>query len=37
RFRALGAPSNMPDFAKAFSCKAGDAMVRPDEQRVEIW
>lgn len=37
RFRALGAPSNMPSFAKAFSCKAGDAMVRPDEKRVEIW
>lgn len=37
RFRAIGAPSNMPSFAKAFSCKAGDAMVRPDEKRVEIW
>ena len=37
RFRAIGAPSNMPAFAQAFSCKAGDAMVRPDEQRVEIW
>ena len=37
KFRAIGAPSNMPSFAKAFSCKAGDAMVRPDEKRVEIW
>lgn len=37
RFRAIGAPSNMPSFAQAFSCKAGDAMVRPDEKRVEIW
>jgi putative endopeptidase len=37
KFRAIGAPSNMPAFAKAFQCKAGDAMVRPDDARVEIW
>ncbi len=37
RFRAIGAPSNMPEFAQAFSCKAGDAMVRDGEQRVRIW
>ena len=36
-FRANGAPSNMPAFAKAYSCKAGDAMVRPDDKRVVIW
>ncbi|MGN6512839.1 MAG: M13 family metallopeptidase [Lysobacteraceae bacterium] len=36
-FRAIGAPSNQPSFAQAFSCKAGDAMVRPDDQRVVIW
>ncbi len=35
RFRAIGAPSNMPEFAKAFSCKPGDAMVRA--QKCEIW
>jgi putative endopeptidase len=37
KFRAIGAPSNMPAFAHAFQCKAGDAMVRPDDARVEIW
>jgi putative endopeptidase len=37
QFRAIGAPSNMPAFAKAFQCKAGDPMVRPDDQRVVIW
>ena len=35
--RAIAAPSNMPQFAKAFECKAGDAMVRPDDKRVVIW
>lgn len=37
KFRAIGAPSNMPAFAEAFSCKPGAAMVRPDAKRVEIW
>ena len=37
QFRAIGAPSNMPAFAKAFSCKAGDAMVRPADKQVVIW
>jgi len=36
-FRASASPSNMPAFATAFSCKAGDPMVRPDELRVQIW
>ncbi len=36
-FRTNAAPSNMPAFAKAYSCKAGDAMVRPDDKRVIIW
>ncbi len=36
-FRAIGAPSNMDDFAAAFGCKAGDAMVRPQDTRVVIW
>jgi len=35
--RAIAAPSNMPQFASAFSCKAGDAMVRPEDKRVVIW
>jgi putative endopeptidase len=35
RFRAIGAPSNMPAFEQAFGCKAGDPMVR--EERCVIW
>ena len=35
RFRAIGAPSNMPEFAKAFACRPGDPMVRA--QKCEIW
>ncbi len=37
RFRAIGAPSNMPEFAAAFQCKPGDAMVRDGERQVRIW
>jgi len=37
QFRAIGAPSNLPTFAAAFSCKAGDAMVRSGDQQVVIW
>ncbi|MFY2764107.1 M13 family metallopeptidase [Arenimonas sp. MALMAid1274] len=36
-FRAIGAPSNLPAFADAFGCKAGDAMVRADDVKVAIW
>jgi len=36
-FRAIGAPSNMPSFAAAFQCKAGDGMVRPEDKRIAIW
>ncbi|HEY6929714.1 MAG TPA: M13 family metallopeptidase [Thermoanaerobaculia bacterium] len=35
RFRAIAAPSNMPEFAQAFGCKAGNPMVR--NQRCQIW
>ncbi|KRE87687.1 peptidase [Rhodanobacter sp. Soil772] len=37
KFRAIGAPSNMPEFARAFQCKGGDAMVRDSETQVKIW
>jgi putative endopeptidase len=37
KFRANGAPSNMPAFAKAFGCKSGDAMVRDGDKQVKIW
>ena len=36
-FRAIGAPSNLPAFAAAFQCKAGDAMVREGDRRIAIW
>jgi putative endopeptidase len=35
KFRANGAVSNMAEFAKAFGCKKGDAMVRA--QACKIW
>jgi putative endopeptidase len=35
KFRGIGPPSNMAEFAKAFGCKKGDAMVR--EQACKIW
>jgi putative endopeptidase len=37
QFRAIGAPSNMPAFAQAFQCKAGDKMVRSGDKQVKIW
>jgi putative endopeptidase len=37
RFRAIGAPSNMPEFAAAFGCKDGDPMLRAAAARVAIW
>ncbi|MET0580484.1 MAG: M13-type metalloendopeptidase, partial [Pseudoxanthomonas sp.] len=37
QFRAIGPLANLPAFAKAFSCKAGDPMVRSDADRVVIW
>ena len=36
-FRAIAAPSNMPEFAAAFSCKPTDPMVRGDGKRIVIW
>jgi putative endopeptidase len=36
-FRVNGPLSNMPAFAKAFECKAGEPMVRGDSARVQIW
>lgn len=37
RFRVIGPLSNMPEFEKAFSCKAGDAMVRVEAERCVLW
>ncbi|MGO4775302.1 M13 family metallopeptidase, partial [Lysobacter sp. 2RAB21] len=36
-FRAIGAPSNLPSFAAAFSCKPGQPMVREGDKQVVIW
>ncbi|SDY31977.1 putative endopeptidase [Lysobacter sp. yr284] len=36
-FRAIGAPSNLPSFAAAFSCKPGQPMVREGDKQVIIW
>ncbi len=37
QWRVNGPLSNMPEFARAFSCKPGEPMVRPDEVRAQIW
>jgi len=34
QFRAIGAPSNIPEFASAFGCKPGDPMVRAEACRI---
>jgi putative endopeptidase len=36
-FRAIGAPSDLPAFAKAFGCKPGDPMTRIGELQCQIW
>jgi len=35
KFRVLAPMSNMPEFAKAFNCKSGDAMVAADP--IKVW
>jgi putative endopeptidase len=37
KYRVIGPLSNFPPFAAAFSCKAGDAMVRSDADRCIVW
>jgi endothelin-converting enzyme/putative endopeptidase len=37
QFRVDGPLSNLPEFATAFSCKAGDKMVRGDDKRCVVW
>jgi len=37
KYRVIGPLSNLPEFATAFGCKAGDAMVRPEGERCAVW
>jgi putative endopeptidase len=37
KYRVIGPLCNLPEFQAAFSCKAGDAMVRSAGERCEIW
>ena len=37
KYRVIGPLSNMPAFQQAFHCKADSAMVRPADQRCEVW
>lgn len=37
RFRVNGTLANLPEFAHAFGCKDGDAMVQSAARRVEVW
>jgi putative endopeptidase len=37
QYRAIATLQNMPEFHKAFQCKAGDAMVRPPAQQCKLW
>ncbi|MBJ7575170.1 M13-type metalloendopeptidase [Luteimonas sp. MC1828] len=36
-FRAVGAPSNLPAFAAAWSCEAGSPMIRAGNDQIVIW
>ncbi|HKD16758.1 MAG TPA: M13 family metallopeptidase [Thermoanaerobaculia bacterium] len=37
KFRVIGPLSNLPEFAKAFGCKPGQPMVRPEADRCDVW
>ncbi len=37
KFRVIGPLSNLPEFQKAWSCKADAPMVRPEGKRCEVW
>ncbi|MDQ2768236.1 MAG: M13 family metallopeptidase [Gemmatimonadota bacterium] len=37
KWRVIGAIANLPEFAQAFGCKAGDPMMRADAVRATIW
>ncbi|MFZ0440332.1 MAG: M13 family metallopeptidase, partial [Candidatus Sulfotelmatobacter sp.] len=37
KYRVIGPLSNLPEFQKAWSCKADAAMVRPEGTRCDVW
>ena len=37
KYRVIGSVSNLPEFAAAFGCKPGSAMVRDEGKRCEVW
>jgi predicted metalloendopeptidase len=37
KFRAIGTLQNIPEFHRAFQCKAGDPMVRTPEKQCKLW
>jgi putative endopeptidase len=37
KYRVIGPVSNLPEFARAFSCKPDAPMVRPADKRCEVW
>ena len=37
KYRINGVVVNMPEFSKAFSCKAGQPMVKPADQICKVW
>ncbi|MGE5413282.1 MAG: M13 family metallopeptidase [Syntrophomonadaceae bacterium] len=37
KFRVIGPLSDLPEFAKAFGCKPGSPMVRPEAERCDVW
>lgn len=37
KWRVNGPLENMPEFSRAFGCRRGDPMARPDSLRIQIW
>jgi endothelin-converting enzyme/putative endopeptidase len=37
KYRINGVIVNMPEFAKAFACKAGQPMVKPEGKVCKVW
>ncbi len=37
KYRVMGPLSNLPEFQRAWSCKADAAMVRPEGKRCDVW